>query len=59
MFNPFDGFIMRQFIQNNYENLVKNKSVIAYSNYNELSTVKNFTNNFQTIDQYKLAVCYF
>ena len=30
MFNPFDGFIMRQFIQNNYENLVKNKSVIAY-----------------------------
>ena len=59
MFNPFDGFIMRQFIQNNYENLVKNKSVIAYSNYNELNTIKNFTNNIQTIDQYKLAVCYF
>ena len=59
MFNPFDGFIMKKFIENNYNNLVKNKSVIAYSNYNQLDTIKNYTKNIQTIDQYKLAICYF
>ena len=59
MFNPFDGFIMKKFIRNNYNNLVKNKSVIAYSNYNQLDTIKNYTKNIQTIDQYKLAICYF
>ena len=59
MFNPFDGFIMKKFIENNYNNLVKNKSVIAYSNYNQLDTIKNYTKNIQRIDQYKLAICYF
>ncbi len=59
MFNPFDGFIMKKFIENNYNNLVKNKSVIAYSNYNQLEVIKNYTNDIQTIDQYKLANCYF
>ena len=59
MFNPFDGFIMKKFIENNYNNLVKNKSVIAYSNYNQLEIIKNYTKDIQTIDQYKLANCYF
>ena len=59
MFNPFDGFIMKKFIENNYNILVKNKSVIAYSNYNQLEIIKNYTKDIQTIDQYKLATCYF
>ncbi len=59
MFNPFDGFIMKNFINNNYKNLVKNKSVIAYSNYNQLNVIKKFNKNIQVIDKYKLAVCYF
>lgn len=59
MFNPFDGVIMKKFIENNYNNLVKNKSVIAYSNYNYLDIIKNYTKNIDTIDQYKLAICYF
>ena len=59
MFNPFDGFIMKKFIENNYNNLVKNKSVIAYSNYNQLDIIKSYTKNIEIIDQYKLAICYF
>ena len=59
MFNPFDAFIMEKFILNNLNNLIKNKSVIAYSNYNQLDIIKNYTKNIKTIDQYKLAVCYF
>lgn len=59
MFNPFDAFIMKKFIKNNYYNLVKNKSVIAYSNYRQLNVIKNFTKNIQIIDKFKLAVCYF
>ena len=59
MFNPFDEFIMKKFIKNNYSNFVKNKSVIAYSNSNELETLKKFTSNIQIIDQYKLAICFF
>lgn len=59
MFNPFDGFIMKKFIENNYDNLVKNKSLIAYSNYNQLDTIRNYTKNIETINQYKLAICYF
>lgn len=59
MFNPFDGLIMKKFIENNYNNLVKNKSVIAYSNYNQLDIIKSYTKNIETIDQYKLAICYF
>ena len=59
MSNPFDGFIMKKFIENNYNILVKNKSVIAYSNYNQLEIIKNYTKDIQTIDQYKLATCYF
>ena len=59
MFNPFDGFIMKKFIEDNYNNLVKNKSVIAYSNYNQLDIIKNYTKNIQTIDLYKLVVCCF
>ena len=59
MFNPFDGLIMKKFIENNYNNLVKNKSVIAYSNYNQLEIIKSYTKNIETIDQYKLAICYF
>jgi len=50
MFNPFDGFIMKKFIENNYNNLVKNKSVIAYSNYNQLDTIKNYTKHFLLLD---------
>ena len=59
MFNPFDGFIMKKFIENNYNNLVKNKSLIAYSNYNQLDIIKNYTKNIETINQYKIAICYF
>lgn len=59
MFNPFDRFIMKKFIKNNYKNLVKNKSVIAYSNYNQLNVIKNFTKNIQIIDKFKIAICYF
>ena len=59
MFNPFDGFIMKKFIENNYNNLVKNKSVIAYSNYNQLDIIKIYTKNIEIIEQYKLAICYF
>ena len=59
MFNPFDGLIMKKFIENNYNNLVKNKSVIAYSNYNQLDIIKSYTKNIEIIDQYKLAICYF
>ena len=59
IFNSFDGLIMKKFIENNYNNLVKNKSVIAYSNYNQLDIIKSYTKNIQTIDRYKLAVCYF
>ena len=59
MFNPFDEFIIKKFIENNYNNLVKNKSVIAYSNYNQLDIIKSYTKNIEIIDQYKLAICYF
>lgn len=59
MFNPFDGFIMKKFIENNYDNLIKNKSVIAYSNYNQLNIIENFTKNIKKIERYKLAICYF
>ena len=59
IFNSFDGLIMKKFIENNYNNLVKNKSVIAYSNYNQLDIIKNYIENIYTIDQYKLAICYF
>ena len=46
MFNPFDGLIMKKFIENNYNNLVKNKSVIAYSNYNQLDIIKSYIVKF-------------
>ena len=59
MFNPFDGFIMKKFIENNSDNLVKNKSVIAYSNYKQLEIIENYTKNIQKIEKYKLAICYF
>ena len=59
MYNPFDGFIMKKFIENNLNNLIKNKSVIAYSFHIQLDVIKNYTQNIQTIDQYSLANCYF
>ena len=59
MFNPFDDSIMKKFIDNNYNNLVKNKSLIAYSNYIHLDTIKNYTKNIKIIEKYKLALCYF
>jgi SAM-dependent methyltransferase len=59
MYNPFDGFVMKKFIENNYENLAKNKSVIAYSFFVQLDIIKNYTQNIETIDQYSLANCYF
>lgn len=59
MFNPFDEIIMKKFLNNNYENLIKNKSVIAYSNYNQLKVIKKYTKNILTIKEFKLAVCFF
>tara|TARA_B100000214_G_scaffold370106_1_gene344209 strand:+ start:7036 stop:7671 length:636 start_codon:yes stop_codon:yes gene_type:complete len=59
MYNPFDGFIMKKFIENNHDNLIKNKSVIAYSFHIQLDIIKKYTQNIQTIDQYSLANCYF
>ena len=59
MFNPFDGFIMDKFIQNNYENLVKNKSIIGYANCKQLEIIKRYTDNILEINKFKLAVCFF
>ena len=59
MFNPFDEVIMEKFMINNYKHLIKNNSVIAYSNYNQLNIIKKFTNNIQEIKKFKLACCYF
>ena len=59
MYNPFDEVIMTKFITNNYEILIKNNSVIAYSNYNQLNIIKKFTNNIEEIKKLKLACCYF
>ena len=59
MYNPFDGFVMKKFIENNYDNLTKNKSIIAYSFYIQLDIINNYTQNIETIDQYSLANCYF
>ena len=59
MYNPFDGFVMKKFIENNYDNLAKNKSVIAYSFYIQLDIINNYTQDIETIDQYSLANCYF
>ena len=47
MYNPFDGFVMKKFIENNYDNLVKNKSVIAYSFYIQLDIINNYTQNIE------------
>ena len=59
MFNPFDEKIMRKFIKNNLKNLKKNKSVIAYSNYNQLQVVKKYSKKISIIKRYKLASCFF
>ncbi len=59
MYNPFDEVIMEKFMINNYKHLIKNNSVIAYSNYNQLNIIKKFTNNIQEIKKFKLACCYF
>jgi len=59
MFNPFDEIIMEEFIKNNYKNLLKNKSVIAYSNYRQLEVIKKFSKNIITIKRFKLAACFF
>jgi SAM-dependent methyltransferase len=59
MYNPFDEIIMEKFLKNNYENFIKNNSVIAYSNCNQLNSIKKFTKNIQEIKKYKLASCYF
>ena len=59
MYNPFDEIVMENFLNNNKESFIKNNSVIAYSNYNQLNTIKKFTNNIQEIKKFKLACCYF
>ena len=59
MFNPFHGYILKKFIENNYANLVKNKSILAYSNYNQLDYVKVYFKNIQINKQYEIAICYF
>ena len=59
MFNPFDGVMMEKFLKNNYKNLLKNKSVIAYSNYNQLKIIKKYTKKIIVIKKYKLAACFF
>ena len=59
MYNPFDEIVMEKFLNNNKESFIKNNSVIAYSNYNQLNTIKKFTNNIQEIKKFKLACCYF
>ena len=59
MFNPFNGIIMKKFLKNNYINLKKNKSVIAYSNYNELKIIKKYVYKTKLIKKYKLAACFF
>ncbi len=59
MYNPFDEIIMEKFLKNNYKRLIKNNSVIAYSNFNQLKIIRKFTKNIQEIKKYKLACCYF
>ena len=59
MFNPFNKIIMEKFLENNFSNFVKNKSIIAYANCLELETIKKFTRNVQFIENYKQAICYF
>ena len=51
--------ILKKFIENNYGNLVKNKSILAYSNFNQLDYVKDYFKNIQINKQYEIAICYF
>ena len=59
MFNPFDGIVMKKFLENNYEILKMTKSIISYSNYYQLDVIKNYSKNIKKIEKYKLAVIYF
>jgi ribosomal protein L11 methylase PrmA len=59
MFNPFDAMVMKKFLENNYETLKMTKSIISYSNYNQLDVIKNYSRNIKKIEKYKLAVIYF
>jgi SAM-dependent methyltransferase len=60
MFNPFKEKTMRNFIKNNYKTFKKNKSVIAYSNYNCLHIIKKYKpNKITKIDSFKLALIEF
>jgi len=59
MFNPFNEIIMKKFLKNNYINLKKNKSIIAYSNYNKLKIMKKYAYKIELIKKYKLATIYF
>ena len=59
IFNSFDDFIMKKFIENNLPILKQNKSVIAYANYNQLHVIKEYSKNVLTIDKYKLALIFF
>ena len=59
MFNPFNEIIMEKFLKNNYINFKKNKSIIAYANYNELEVIKKYAYKIKIIKKYKLASCFF
>ena len=59
MFNPFNQIVMKKFLENNIDNLKKNKSVIAYCNCIELNEIKNYCNDVTLIKKYKLALIRF
>ena len=59
IFNSFDAHIMKSFLENNYEILKLNKSVIAYSNYKQLDVLKRFSSNIKIIEKFKIAIIFF
>ncbi len=42
MYNPFDEVILKQFINNNYESLSKNKSIIYFVNSGDINIFREF-----------------
>jgi hypothetical protein len=60
MFNPFDSFIMENFMKNNIETLRNTNSVVGYANTHQLQVFKAFApKKIIEIPNYKLAVIFF
>ena len=61
MYNPFSGYILDNFLKNNFELLKANKSVIAYSNLakDQLEVMKKYNPDFILNKKYKTSVIFF